>query len=158
MMYRCGSWHQNANETVIDAPYQQANTLPSSFLTIFRSTFIHSITKMNQIQRTLLRSSRLVTTSSLWSATTAQTLPRSFASEAARPFKVLGVQQIAVGGLDKEALRHLWVDLLGCGPVNSSHRLEKENVDEDILTVGGTVEVDLMSPIDPDKKPKVGSS
>ena len=112
---------------------------------------------MNQIQRTLLRSSRLVSaaTPSLRSTTT-HILPRSFASEAAaRPFNILGVQQIAVGGLDKAALRHLWVDLLGCGPVNSSHRLEKENVDEDILTLGGTVEVDLMSPIDPDKKPKV---
>eukprot|EP00977_Amphora_coffeiformis_P003062 scaffold578_cov167-Amphora_coffeaeformis.AAC.9 len=111
---------------------------------------------MNHIQRTLLRSSRLVSaaTPSLRSATT-RILPRSFASEAARPFNILGVQQIAVGGLDKAALRHLWVDLLGCGPVNSSHRLEKENVDEDILTLGGTVEVDLMSPIDPDKKPKV---
>ena len=72
-----------------------------------------------------------------------------------RPFKILGVQQIAVGGLDKAALRHLWVDLLGCGPINSTHVLEKENVDEDILTLGGTVEVDLMSPIDPNKKPKV---
>ena len=35
----------------------------------------------------------------------------------------------------------------------------KENVDEDILTIGkgilGTIEVDLMSPIDPDKSPRV---
>ena len=30
-----------------------------------------------------------------------------------RPFKVLGIQQIAVGGLDKQRLRNLWVDTLG---------------------------------------------
>jgi lactoylglutathione lyase len=71
-----------------------------------------------------------------------------------RPFQVLGVQQIAVGSVDKKALTHLWVDLLGCGPIQSSHRLEGENVDEDILALDG-VEVDLMAPIDADKKPAV---
>ena len=30
-----------------------------------------------------------------------------------RPFQVLGVQQIAIGGLDKLHLRRLWVDMLG---------------------------------------------
>ena len=30
-----------------------------------------------------------------------------------RPFKILGIQQIAVSGLDKGRLRSLWVDLLG---------------------------------------------
>ena len=30
-----------------------------------------------------------------------------------RPFSVLGVQQIAVGGPDKQALRRLWIDTLG---------------------------------------------
>lgn len=107
---------------------------------------------MNQIQRTLLRSSRLVTPS-LWTSARTTTV-RSFASNDPRPFQILGVQQIAVGSVDKAALRHLWVDLLGCGPVQSTHVLPNENVDEDILTVGA-VEVDLMSPIDADKKPKV---
>ena len=106
---------------------------------------------MNQIPRTLLCSSR----SFLTPTAVRTTLIRGFAAAADRPFAILGVQQIAVGGLDKAALRHLWVDLLGCGPINSTHVLEKENVDEDILTLGGTVEVDLMSPIDPNKKPKV---
>lgn len=122
---------------------------------------------MNQIPRTLLRSTtRLFVPTTPWTTTTAtaprlarMTMRRGLASNtdhgSDRPFKVLGVQQIAVGSVDKAALRHLWVDLLGCGPVNSTHRLEKENVDEDILTLGGTVEVDLMSPIDPEKKPKV---
>ncbi len=33
-----------------------------------------------------------------------------------RPFKVLGIQQIAVSGLDKTRLRSLWVDTLGLEP------------------------------------------
>ncbi len=74
-----------------------------------------------------------------------------------RPFTVLGVQQIAVGGLDKRALRRLWVDTLGLS-VSGSSRSESENVDEDILELGSgptAVEVDLMQPIDPDKRPRV---
>src|SRR5690606_25442698 len=70
-----------------------------------------------------------------------------------RPFRVLGVQQIAIGGADKGALRHLWVDLLGLAPTGT-YRSEAENVDEDILDCGG-VEIDLMQPIDPEKKPAV---
>lgn len=70
-----------------------------------------------------------------------------------RPFRVLGVQQIAIGGPSKAALRALWVDLLGV-PYQSSFRSERENVDEDILALAG-VELDLMEPIDPDKAPKV---
>ena len=71
----------------------------------------------------------------------------------ARPFKVLGVQQIAIGGPSKDALRHLWIDLFGLAQTGT-FRSERENVDEDILEVGG-VEIDLMQPIDPEKKPKV---
>ncbi|HJL14906.1 MAG TPA: VOC family protein [Sandaracinaceae bacterium LLY-WYZ-13_1] len=70
-----------------------------------------------------------------------------------RPFRVLGVQQIALGGEDKARLRHLWIDLLGLTP-KGSYRSEQENVDEDIAECGA-VEVDLMQPIDPDKRPKV---
>jgi lactoylglutathione lyase len=74
-----------------------------------------------------------------------------------RPFRILGIQQVAIGGLDKGKLRRLWVDTLGI-PVTGHFRSERENVDEDILTIGaGThaVEVDLMQPIDPHKKPAV---
>ncbi len=74
-----------------------------------------------------------------------------------RPFKVLGIQQIAVGASDKSSLRRLWVDTLGLEPTGN-FRSETENVDEDIVTMGAgafTVEVDLMQPIDPDKKPRV---
>jgi len=74
-----------------------------------------------------------------------------------RPFRVLGLQQIAVGGLDKGALRNLWVDTLGL-TAEGNYRSEKENVDEDIAVAGRgpfRVEVDLMQPIDAEKKPKV---
>ncbi len=74
-----------------------------------------------------------------------------------RPFKVLGIQQIAVGGLDKNRLRTLWVDTLGLELVGNFHS-ESENVDEDIVQLGSgplRVEVDLMQPLDPDRKPQV---
>jgi lactoylglutathione lyase len=72
-----------------------------------------------------------------------------------RPFKVLGIQQIAIGGPDKSRLRELWVDKLGLA-VTGTFKSERENVDEDICAMGAgpfTVEVDLMQPIDPEKKP-----
>jgi lactoylglutathione lyase len=76
-----------------------------------------------------------------------------------KPFKVLGIQQIAVGGLDKNRLRNLWVDTLGL-ELAGNYRSEKENVDEDIAVAGSgplKVEVDLMQPLDPDKKPAVNN-
>ena len=69
-----------------------------------------------------------------------------------RPFRILGVQQIAIGGPSKAALANLWVDLLGL-PVVGTFRSERENVDEDILSIAG-VEIDLMEPIDPAKSPR----
>lgn len=74
-----------------------------------------------------------------------------------RPFKVLGIQQIAIGGVSKDRLRKLWVDMLGL-EVTGNFVSERENVDEDICTVGRgpfKVEVDLMQPLDMEKKPSV---
>ena len=74
-----------------------------------------------------------------------------------RPFKVLGLQQIAIGATDKSTLRHLWVDLFGLS-VSGHFQSERENVDEDICTLGQgpfKVEVDLMQPLDIQKKPAV---
>ena len=76
-----------------------------------------------------------------------------------RPFKVLGIQQIAVGGTDKNKLRELWVDTLGLD-LGGNYRSESENVDEDIAFLGDgahKVEVDLMQPIDPEMSPRVHS-
>jgi lactoylglutathione lyase len=74
-----------------------------------------------------------------------------------RPFRILGLQQIAVGAPDKDRLRKLWVDLLGL-TVTGTYRSERENVDEDIAVVGkgaARVEVDLMQPVDVTKRPAV---
>jgi lactoylglutathione lyase len=79
--------------------------------------------------------------------------PGGSTSAEARPFRVLGLQQIAIGGPSKTALRGLWVDLFGV-PAIHTFRSERENVDEDILSLAG-VEIDLMQPIDPAGKPKV---
>ena len=75
----------------------------------------------------------------------------------AKPFRILGLQQVAIGGPDKQRLRALWVDMFGLA-IKSSFRSERENVDEDICALGAgslAVEVDLMQPLDPDKKPAV---
>ncbi|MDD2923731.1 VOC family protein [Rhodoferax sp.] len=74
-----------------------------------------------------------------------------------RPFKVLGIQQIAIGGTSKDQMKKLWVDMLGL-EVTGTFQSERENVDEDICAMGSgpfKVEVDLMQPMDPDKKPAV---
>ena len=76
---------------------------------------------------------------------------------AARPFRVLGVQQIAVGGLDRAPLRQLWCDLLGV-PQVGSYQSAAENVSEDILRLGpsdAAVEIDLMEPLDATRAPRV---
>ncbi|MGN7874452.1 VOC family protein [Roseateles sp. 22389] len=77
--------------------------------------------------------------------------------QGAKPYRILGIQQIAIGGPDKAALRRLWVDVLGL-EVTSNFVSERENVDEDICAIGSgphKVEVDLMQPLDPEKKPAV---
>lgn len=74
-----------------------------------------------------------------------------------RPFRVLGIQQVAIGGLDKTALSALWTDLLGVEKIGD-YVAESENVDEDILRLGSgphAVEIDLMQPLDPEVAPKV---
>jgi lactoylglutathione lyase len=74
-----------------------------------------------------------------------------------RPFKVIGLQQIAIGGVSKDRLKELWVDMLGL-PVTGTYRSARENVDEDICSLGAgalKVEVDLMQPLDPEGKPAV---
>lgn len=74
-----------------------------------------------------------------------------------RPFRILGIQQIAIGGASKAPLVHLWGALLGLAQTGT-YRSERENVDEDIFTVGegnAAVEIDLMQPIDASKSPRV---
>ncbi|MBU6161574.1 MAG: VOC family protein [Myxococcales bacterium] len=74
-----------------------------------------------------------------------------------RPFRILGIQQVAIGAENRSELEHLWVGLLGLA-VHGEFRSESENVDEIIAVAGRgafAVEVDLMQPIDPQRAPKV---
>ena len=74
-----------------------------------------------------------------------------------KPFRILGLQQVAIGGPDKQRLRRLWVDIFGL-TVSSSFVSERENVDEDVCSIGHgahAIEFDLMQPLDPDKMPAV---
>jgi lactoylglutathione lyase len=75
----------------------------------------------------------------------------------ARPFKVLGIQHIAIGSKDKTVLERLWTDILGLEKTGS-FKSEKENVDENILRTGfgaAPVEIDIMQPLDSERKPNV---
>lgn len=97
--------------------------------------------------------------SSTFSSLARRTVSRAFLSTAAktRPFKILGVQQIAIGCAEKGPLNALWKDIFGF-EAYANKRMEGENVDEDILKLGPApfdVEVDLMTPIDVDGSPKV---
>lgn len=74
-----------------------------------------------------------------------------------RPFRILGIQQIAIGGPSKDRLKTLWVDMFGL-EITGNFVSERENVDEDICAMGSgpfKVEVDLMQPLDAEKKPAV---
>jgi len=101
------------------------------------------------------------------------TLSKSFASSTTtstsatnqyhtRPFKILGLQQVAIGSLNKSSLSHLWTNILGVTKIGA-YKSTKENVDENILLLGkeendnplSTVEIDLMTPLDETKSPKV---
>lgn len=90
----------------------------------------------------------------LFSATTSTTTTT-------RPFTILGVQQIAIGNETREPLRTLWQTIFGLQP-KSTVTIASENVQEDILTLGPQhyspyyqVEIDLMTPLDATKSPKV---
>ncbi|MDX1605433.1 MAG: VOC family protein [Candidatus Competibacterales bacterium] len=78
-------------------------------------------------------------------------------TSSSRPFRILGLQQIAIGGPDKTRLRRLWIELFGL-QLEHSFQSERENVDEDIAVLGTgahRLEVDLMQPLDPARKPRV---
>ena len=76
----------------------------------------------------------------------------------ARPFNILGVQQVAIGGLSKQNLTNFWTEHMGLQKEFEMHST-KENTDEDMLVMGkgvlGTVALSLMEPLDPEKSPKV---
>jgi len=74
-----------------------------------------------------------------------------------RPFKVLGIQQIAIGNESKERLQKFWVEIMGLEKIGT-FTSERENVDEDILRIGEgphSVEIDIMQPVNAEKSPRV---
>jgi lactoylglutathione lyase len=74
-----------------------------------------------------------------------------------KPFRILGIQQIAVGGPTSSACARCGWTCFGL-QVRSTFVSERENVDEDICALGSgptAVEVDLMQPLDPERKPAV---
>lgn len=76
-----------------------------------------------------------------------------------RPFKILGLQQIAIGGESKVDHLNLWNDIFGIKTVGNFVS-KSENVNEDILSLGSgiaKVEIDIMEPLDINKKPAVHS-
>ena len=75
-----------------------------------------------------------------------------------RPFRILGLQQVAIGSASLPALSSLYTELLGI-PRVSTFTSQSENVKEDILTLGPPasplrVELDLMQPLQPDASPR----
>jgi lactoylglutathione lyase len=81
----------------------------------------------------------------------------SLATLPPKPFKILGVQQIAIGCAERGPLDALWKDVFDLKPADSV-TIESENVSEDIIQLGPrpyTVEIDLMTPVDINKSPKV---
>lgn len=72
-----------------------------------------------------------------------------------RPFKILGVHHIAIGSPDLSRLQHLWGEVLGL-PLGETFTLATENVKGSIARLGNgahVVEVDLLQPLDAEKKP-----
>lgn len=73
-----------------------------------------------------------------------------------RPFRILGVQQVAVGALDRRRLHRLWVDLLGL-PSRGEFQNKIENVDGELVTIGAgplAVDLNILQPIDLDRAPR----
>ena len=88
----------------------------------------------------------------------AATANNNSATPSSRPFRILGLQQVAIGSLSLPALSSLWRDAFGL-PYVSSFESARENVREHILSLGAhprspfAVELDLMQPIDPTASP-----
>jgi len=87
-------------------------------------------------------------------------LSRRSLSTASKPYRILGVQQVAIGGANLTALTDLWTGAFDAKKIGD-FQSESENVDENIMTVGkgplGTIEIDLMMALDPAKKPNPSS-
>ncbi len=69
---------------------------------------------------------------------------------------MLGLQQVAVGGLDRRRLRRLWVDVFGLES-RGEFRNEVENVDGELARIGRgpfAVDLNLLEPVDVERGPR----
>lgn len=128
--------------------------LPSHQATLSKmrvASIIHHPLHRTLPSRLLSRTAPIISQSSSFASTST--------SLTSRPFQILGLQQVAIGALDKSPLSNLWTNIFGT-PQIGNYKSDRENVDEDILLLGKkdspfAVEVDLMMPIDEGKSPKV---
>jgi hypothetical protein len=131
--------------------------------------YISSAASSTTTSTTSSNHNRPTTTGSSKTTTTqATTTPPTTTTTIERPFTILGLQQIAIGCAEREPLHHLWYTIFGLQPSEQNIQIESENVCEDIIRLGGAtnttttdpvsptaIEIDLMTPIDPEKSPKV---
>lgn len=92
--------------------------------------------------------SRLARLSSRTTSILPSSVVKSFSSSV-KPFRILGLQQIALGSLSLDGLSSLWIDTFEAKEVKR-FKSEKENVDEIVTEIGrglGKVEIDLMMPL-----------
>ena len=109
------------------------------------------------IHRVVLSSSRCVRSGSVLKSFISTTSPKFESDDGSRPFKILGIQQVAIGCADRQPLDTLWKEIFGLEP-STTKTIDSENVEEDIIKLGVKpyeVEIDLMTPINPNKSPKV---
>ena len=109
------------------------------------------------IYKVAVSSSRRARRGSPLKSSISTTSPRFEGSDVSRPFKILGIQQVAIGCAEREPLDTLWKGIFGLEP-SATKTIDSENVKEDIIKLGVRpyeVEIDLMTPINPDKSPKV---
>ncbi len=72
-----------------------------------------------------------------------------------KPFRILGVNHIAIGTSDRQKMQRLWVEVFG-GRLDHSFSSRQENVEEDVYLLGEQpyqVQIDIMEPIDSAKSP-----
>jgi hypothetical protein len=118
------------------------------------SSFVTAMTRC----RPLLLGERYLTRCSFSSAATGANSGASRSATAGkRPFVVLGIQQVAIGSESRSGLDQLWYQVLGLERPRGRVRLEKENVEEDIVSLGPhpfAVEIDLIRRSIPRRRPR----
>ncbi len=72
-----------------------------------------------------------------------------------KPFRILGINHIAISTLNRQGMQQLWVQVFGAR-ADHGFSSEEENVREDVYFLGEPpyqVQIDIMEPIDVAKNP-----